>query len=79
MFQLARFMNSDRRFIADTSWRRPENGTVVLAGSPLTLFSLSQAGALFSLLKKIPHHDENACYYDPRRSNKNADAPMILQ
>jgi mycofactocin system glycosyltransferase len=44
MFSLARIMNSDRRFIADTSWRRPENGTVVLAGSPLTLFSLSQAG-----------------------------------
>ena len=37
-------MNSDRRFIADSTWRRPGNGTVVLAGSPLKLFSLSQAG-----------------------------------
>lgn len=32
------------RFIADSSWRRPANGNVVLAGSPLKLFSLSQAG-----------------------------------
>ena len=31
-------------FIADSSWRRPANGNVVLAGSPLKLFSLSQAG-----------------------------------
>ena len=35
--------------------------------------------SFFSPKKKIPHHDENACYYDPRRGNKNADAPMILQ
>jgi len=33
---------------------------------------------LFFSPKKIPHHVENAWYYDPRRSNKNADAPMIL-
>ena len=37
------------------------------------------AHTYLSHLKKIPHHDENACYYDPRRGNKNADAPMILQ
>ena len=37
-------MTSDVRFIADSSWRRPEHGNVVLAGSPLTLFSLSQSG-----------------------------------
>jgi mycofactocin system glycosyltransferase len=37
-------MTSEVRFIADSSWRRPANGNVVLAGSPLTLFSLSQAG-----------------------------------
>jgi mycofactocin system glycosyltransferase len=38
------YMNNDVRFIADSSWRRPANGNVVLAGSPLMLFSLSQAG-----------------------------------
>jgi len=37
-------MTSGVCFIADSSWRRPANGNVVLAGSPLTLFSLSQAG-----------------------------------
>ena len=37
-------MTSEVRFIADSSWRRPEHGNVVLAGSPLTLFSLSQSG-----------------------------------
>jgi mycofactocin system glycosyltransferase len=37
-------MTSDVRFIADSSWRRPEHGNVVLAGSPLKLFSLSNAG-----------------------------------
>jgi mycofactocin system glycosyltransferase len=37
-------MTSEVRFIADSSWRRPANGNVVLAGSPLKLFSLSQAG-----------------------------------
>jgi len=37
-------MTSGLCFIADSSWRRPANGNVVLAGSPLTLFSLSQAG-----------------------------------
>lgn len=37
-------MTSDVRFIADGSWRRPEHGNVVLGGSPLTLFSLSQSG-----------------------------------
>ena len=37
-------MTSDVRFIADSSWRRPEHGNVVLAGSPLTLFSLSKSG-----------------------------------
>jgi len=37
-------MTSGVRFIADNSWRRPANGNVVLAGSPLKLFSLSQAG-----------------------------------
>ncbi|MEY4146825.1 MAG: hypothetical protein RL278_381, partial [Actinomycetota bacterium] len=37
-------MTSTVRFIADNSWRRPANGNVVLAGSPLKLFSLSQAG-----------------------------------
>ena len=38
------YVNNDVRFIADSSWRRPANGNVVLAGSPLKLFSLSQAG-----------------------------------
>ena len=37
-------VTSTVRFIADNSWRRPANGNVVLAGSPLKLFSLSQAG-----------------------------------
>ena len=37
-------MTSGVCFIADSSWRRPANGNVVLAGSPLKLFSLSQAG-----------------------------------
>lgn len=37
-------VTSDVRFIADSSWRRPEHGNVVLAGSPLTLFSLSKSG-----------------------------------
>ena len=37
-------MTSTVRFIADSSWRRPERGSVVLAGSPLTLFSLSKSG-----------------------------------
>jgi len=37
-------VTSTVRFIADSSWRRPANGNVVLAGSPLKLFSLSQAG-----------------------------------
>jgi mycofactocin system glycosyltransferase len=37
-------MTSDVRFIADGSWRRPEHGNVVLAGSPHTLFSLSKSG-----------------------------------
>jgi mycofactocin system glycosyltransferase len=37
-------MTSGDCFIADSSWRRPANGNVVLAGSPLTLFSLSLAG-----------------------------------
>ena len=37
-------MTNDVRFIADSSWRRPEHGNVVLAGSPLTLFSLSKSG-----------------------------------
>ena len=37
-------MTSGVSFIADSSWRRPANGNVVLAGSPLKLFSLSQAG-----------------------------------
>ena len=38
------FMTSNDRFIADSSWRRPGLGNVVLAGSPLTLFSLSPSG-----------------------------------
>jgi hypothetical protein len=38
-----------------------------------------RGGNIFFSPKKIPHHDENAPYYDPRRSNKNADAAIILQ
>ena len=37
-------MTSASRFVTDISWRRPEHGKVVLAGSPLTLFSLSETG-----------------------------------
>lgn len=32
------------RFIVDSSWRRPANGTVIFAGSPIKLFRLSDAG-----------------------------------
>lgn len=37
-------MTPTSRFVTDISWRRPAQGNVVLAGSPLTLFSLSEAG-----------------------------------
>ena len=37
-------MTASSRFVTDTSWRRPKQGSVVLAGSPLTLFSLSEEG-----------------------------------
>jgi mycofactocin system glycosyltransferase len=37
-------VTSTVRFIVDSSWRRPANRNVVVAGSPLKLFSLSQAG-----------------------------------
>jgi len=56
-----RVMN-DIRFIADSSWRRPAHGSVVLAGSPLTLFSLSQAGQTIAecieRAQPLPHGHE---------------------
>jgi mycofactocin system glycosyltransferase len=55
-------MTSDVRFIADSSWRRPEHGNVVLAGSPLTLFSLSQSGQTIAecieRAQPLPHEHE---------------------
>lgn len=55
-------MTSDVRFIADSSWRRPEHGNVVLAGSPLTLFSLSPPGqAIAECIERaqpLPHGHE---------------------
>lgn len=38
------------RFIVDSSWRRPANGTVVFAGSPVKLFRLSSAGMTIAAL-----------------------------
>jgi len=33
-----------RRFIVDASWRRPENGSVIFAGSPIKMFRLGAGG-----------------------------------
>ena len=37
-------MTPSARFVTDPSWRRPSQGNVVIAGSPLTIFSLSDSG-----------------------------------
>ncbi|MEK7295548.1 MAG: mycofactocin biosynthesis glycosyltransferase MftF, partial [Actinomycetota bacterium] len=40
------------RFVVDSSWRRPADGTVVFAGSPLKVFRLGEAGkAIAELLE----------------------------
>ena len=37
-------LNHNQRFVVDVSWRRPANGTVVFAGSPIKIFRLSSGG-----------------------------------
>jgi mycofactocin system glycosyltransferase len=52
-----------QRFVVDSSWRRPANGAVVFAGSPIKIFRLGLAGkqiaALLELGEPLPTGHES--------------------
>ena len=43
-------LNLHQRFVVDASWRRPANGAVVFAGSPIKIFRLGSSGKQIAAL-----------------------------
>ena len=41
---------NNQRFVVDVSWRRPANGAVVFAGSPIKIFRLGSGGKQIAAL-----------------------------
>ena len=48
------------RYLLDSSWRRPEAGSVVIAGSPLRLFRLSTGGAQVAAMMEVGEAPDTA-------------------
>ena len=48
------------RYRLDSSWRRPGNGSVVIAGSPLRLFRLSTGGAQVAAMMEVGEAPDTA-------------------